>query len=286
MLWGEALLHVTWVKNRSATQALEGKTLYGMLYGKKPHLGDLLVWGTKCWVLDHSGLKLDDHTTEGHWVRYDSESTVHRTYLPDHCAIVIKQNVTFQHHDKVALIHLEDAKDNSNDQRTSPIKPVNDAPNSIASTLSTSVPVPDKQSVNHLGSDFEDLNLKDEPLQCSDHQHFDSTYICMLQSGDGTHNRQVGNQALPKGMHSAEGTDKHDSTAWELDDKEAVFALLASSVDAPLAALSRGSHSLTDPFPPTRKIGLRDLTTHSTFPSMPNVATRFEIQFKVVLLMS
>ena len=77
MLWGEALLHVTWVKNRSATQALEGKMPYEMLYGKKPHLGDLPVWDIKCWVLDHSGSKLDNHTTEGHWVGYNSESTAH-----------------------------------------------------------------------------------------------------------------------------------------------------------------------------------------------------------------
>ena len=78
--------------------------------------------------------------------------------------VVIKQNITLQHHDKVALTHLEDAKDNGNDQRASPIKPVNNAPNPIASTPSTSVPVLNKRSIDHLGSDFEDLNLKDKPL--------------------------------------------------------------------------------------------------------------------------
>ena len=54
----------------------------------------------------------------------------------------------------------------------------------------------------------------------------------MLWSGDGTYDGQSGNQALPKGMHSAEGTDEHASIARELDDKEAVFVLLASSMDA------------------------------------------------------
>ena len=54
----------------------------------------------------------------------------------------------------------------------------------------------------------------------------------MLWSRDRTHNEQGGNQALPKGMHSAKGTDEHASIAWELDDKEAVFVLLASSMDA------------------------------------------------------
>lgn len=64
-LLGEALLHIVWVKNRSATWVLDRKTQYEMLYRKKPHLGDLLVWDLKCRVLDHSGWKLDDHTTEG-----------------------------------------------------------------------------------------------------------------------------------------------------------------------------------------------------------------------------
>ena len=160
-----------------------------MLYGKKPHLGDLLIWDTKCWVLDYSRSKLDDCTTEGHWVGYNSELMAHQIYLPDHCVVIIKQNITFQHCDKVALTHLEDAKDNSNDQCTSPVKPVNDAPNSVVSTPSASVPVPDKRSVDHLGSDFEDLNLKDKPLRHLDCQHFYSTYIHMLRSGDGTHDR-------------------------------------------------------------------------------------------------
>ena len=88
----------------------------------------------------------------------------HQIYLPDRHAVVIERDITFQHHNKVTSTHLEDAKDNGNDQHTSPIKPVNDAPNSMASTLSASVPVPDKQSINHLGGDFEDLNPKDEPL--------------------------------------------------------------------------------------------------------------------------
>ena len=81
-LWEEALLHVVWVKNRSATQALDSKTPYEMLYAKKPHLGDLPVWGAKCWILDRTRSKLDDHAKEGYWVSYNSESTAHQIYLP------------------------------------------------------------------------------------------------------------------------------------------------------------------------------------------------------------
>lgn len=76
-LWGEALLHVVWMENQLATMALDGKTPYKMLYRKKPNLGDLSSWEVKCWILDQSGLKLDDHAKEGHWVGFDAESTAH-----------------------------------------------------------------------------------------------------------------------------------------------------------------------------------------------------------------
>ena len=38
---------------------LNGKTPYEMLYGKKPNLAGLREWGTKVWVHDASGTKLD-----------------------------------------------------------------------------------------------------------------------------------------------------------------------------------------------------------------------------------
>ena len=95
-LWGEALLHVIWVKNQSATRALDRKTSYEMLYGRKPDLSGLPSWGAKCWILDCSGLKLDDCTKEGHWVSFDAESTVHRIYLPDQHAVIVECNITFQ----------------------------------------------------------------------------------------------------------------------------------------------------------------------------------------------
>jgi hypothetical protein len=170
-LWGEALLHIVWVKHRSATRALDGKIPYEMLYGKKPHLGDLPVWGSKYWVLDCSGSKLDDRATEGHWVGYNSESTAHQIYLPDRRAVIIERNVTFWRRDKVASTRLEDTKD-KDDQCKSPAKPANN---------------PEKQSVDHLGDDFENPNQGGEQLQRSGRQWFDSPYISMLQSVEGTH---------------------------------------------------------------------------------------------------
>ena len=107
-LWGGALLHTIWVKNRSATWALDSKTPYKMLYGKKPYLGDLPVWGVKCWTLDCSGSKLDDCACEGCWVAFDAESTAHWIYLPNKCTIVIEHNVTFQKVDELVSITINE----------------------------------------------------------------------------------------------------------------------------------------------------------------------------------
>ena len=45
-LWGKALHHETWLKNRTATCALNGRTLYQALFGCAPDLSALQPWGT------------------------------------------------------------------------------------------------------------------------------------------------------------------------------------------------------------------------------------------------
>ncbi|KAG2050612.1 hypothetical protein BDR06DRAFT_891415 [Suillus hirtellus] len=84
------------MKNRSVTQVLEGKTPYEMLYGKKPHMKDLPVWGIKVWVHDPTSAKLDMWAHEGCWIRFDAETGAHRVYFPDHWTIGVKQNVSFE----------------------------------------------------------------------------------------------------------------------------------------------------------------------------------------------
>lgn len=58
-LWGEAMMHAVWLKNRSSTRALDGKTPYEMLYNKKPDLSGIPVWGCRVKVHSTDGSKLD-----------------------------------------------------------------------------------------------------------------------------------------------------------------------------------------------------------------------------------
>ena len=49
-LWAESVQHAVWLKDRTSTCALDGKTPYEMVHGIKPDLADLPEWGTKLFV--------------------------------------------------------------------------------------------------------------------------------------------------------------------------------------------------------------------------------------------
>jgi hypothetical protein len=57
-LWGEAVVHAVYLKNRTSTRSFENKTPYEMLTGKKPNLAGLHKFGTKVWVHNDSGENL------------------------------------------------------------------------------------------------------------------------------------------------------------------------------------------------------------------------------------
>ena len=60
-LWGEAITHAVWVKNRTITHGLpKGKMPYKMLYEKKPSMSGLYEWGNKVWIHTPGGSKLMD----------------------------------------------------------------------------------------------------------------------------------------------------------------------------------------------------------------------------------
>ena len=94
-LWGEALRHATWLKNRSATRALDGQTPYQALLGRAPDLAGLQVWGTRVWVHAADGNKLDARAREGRWLGFDAESHAHRIYLPSSRTVAVERNVYF-----------------------------------------------------------------------------------------------------------------------------------------------------------------------------------------------
>jgi hypothetical protein len=76
-LWGEALKHANYLQNRTSTKALDGKTPYEVKFSEKPNLAGLHEWGSKVWVHDKSGTKLEGCSQIGQWVGHEEASNTH-----------------------------------------------------------------------------------------------------------------------------------------------------------------------------------------------------------------
>lgn len=95
-LWGEALMHTVWLKNRTWTMALpDNITPYKLVNGKKPILSNVPEFGCKVWVLDKKAGKLSPRAVEGRWVGYDVASKGHRIYFANKNRVGVERNVAF-----------------------------------------------------------------------------------------------------------------------------------------------------------------------------------------------
>ena len=94
-LWGEALAHAVFVKNRSWTRSLKNVTPLEVLTGAKPNLANLQVWGSRVWVHDTGGSKLDGRAKEVRWVGFDEESKAHRIYWAEKRSVTVERSVRF-----------------------------------------------------------------------------------------------------------------------------------------------------------------------------------------------
>ncbi|KAI0349163.1 hypothetical protein OH77DRAFT_1415499, partial [Trametes cingulata] len=71
-----------YLKNRTPTRALDGKTPFEAFWGWKPNLAHLHLWGCRVRVHAPGGSKLSGRAEEGRWVGFDEESDAHRVYWP------------------------------------------------------------------------------------------------------------------------------------------------------------------------------------------------------------
>ncbi|PIL29731.1 transcription factor [Ganoderma sinense ZZ0214-1] len=94
-LWPYALLHSTWLKNRTSTRVLDGKTPYEVRYGEKPDLRGLKPFGAKVWVhLEHAP-KMQLKAVEGCFVGYAENEKGYLVYWPGRNKVSTERNVHF-----------------------------------------------------------------------------------------------------------------------------------------------------------------------------------------------
>jgi Integrase core domain len=67
-LWTESVQHAVWLKNRTSTCALDGKTPYELMHRIKPDLMDLPEWGMRVFTLREDHGKLEAKADEGRWL--------------------------------------------------------------------------------------------------------------------------------------------------------------------------------------------------------------------------
>ncbi|CAA7270362.1 unnamed protein product [Cyclocybe aegerita] len=231
-LWGDAIMHAVWLKNRTSMQALDTMTPYEALTGDKPNLSNLPEWGCKVWVHDADNGKLDGCSKSGRWVGFDQDSThTHHIYLPEKRTVSIERNVKFS---PVWFITMptnidmpfegesDDGKSNLEEESVN--QPVDSNANTELTTAESLAP-----------STHPSTSPPAAP-ECLKRTIKTSSYVTRLQSGKGMteetyHNSRAVGSELPKGLQtgdvSAMGEGEED---YELGGVE--FAMGAATSDA------------------------------------------------------
>ncbi|KIJ14153.1 hypothetical protein PAXINDRAFT_37814, partial [Paxillus involutus ATCC 200175] len=207
-----------------------------------PNLANLPRWGTRVWVHDPTGLKLDMRAHEGRWVGFDAESGGHQIYLTDRRMVAVERNVSFERRESVVLgpggLQVEGERKWSKNslQVTNDLPEIKlDAPQSDSSNPSPqSTPDP-------LGQTFDQPAPMPRRSTC---QRTESPYLRMLRDGVGTHDGHGGDPIVPQGIQAVEARHENEgektrgeadevaNSRWELEESEVVYAMFAGTCEA------------------------------------------------------
>jgi Reverse transcriptase (RNA-dependent DNA polymerase) len=186
-LWGEALRHATWLKNRTATRALNGKTPFEALYGRPPDLSALRTWGTSVLVHNASGSKLDVRAREARWLGLDVDAKAHRVYWPRTGTVSVERNVYFS--TSASLEGEEEDSQRANSEQ------IADPPHTPTSSTSIDpidpIDQPDLPDLEEIDEEDEEGDEPEQPappveLRCSTRIRKPSRILRDLQAGKGT----------------------------------------------------------------------------------------------------
>jgi hypothetical protein len=96
VFWGEAVVTVVYILNRSPIKALNGRTPYEAWHGRKPTVSHLRVFDCLTFAkeLGHIG-KLDDRSTPGMFIGYVEGSKAYHILDPGTQRVRTTHNIVF-----------------------------------------------------------------------------------------------------------------------------------------------------------------------------------------------
>jgi Reverse transcriptase (RNA-dependent DNA polymerase) len=211
-LWGEAINHAVYLKNRTGTKALDGKMPYKAFHETKPNLHCLPEFGSQVWVHDTSGSKLDGQAMMGRWVGFDEESSGHQIYFPGKQTVAIEHSVKFDPTD--VKVYLPQVVSTEGEQKKSAVEQLSKSfglgpvPQLIKST-----------DVDPLGNNFEKQpDIESRPKRIRQ----ESATIKRLRASEGVVSGLPKERGqLPKGVQQGSSTEVAE------DDEVATTATVA-----------------------------------------------------------
>jgi hypothetical protein len=108
-LWDEAVSHATFIRNRSPTRALKGKTPYEAWTGKKPDVSHFREFGCDVWVLDEdkNRSKLAPKSKKMVFVGFMEGSKAVRYWDKKTRSIKVSRNVAFNENEEPRELEVE-----------------------------------------------------------------------------------------------------------------------------------------------------------------------------------
>lgn len=243
-LWGEAIMHSTWLRNRTTTVNTHGSTPHEKATGNKPDLSDLHPFGARCWVkLKSPGGKIYSRSEEGAWVGYDVASKGHRIWRRGRVGVerdVIFVSPTAQ--PGIVLVPVEgelgdDARHEQNAETPPNVETVATPPKiveivePVVPEAVNPVPLAKVEAEDNVAAENEDDN---EPPPLERRVRKPSAWIRRVQAGDGVYGSK-----LPASITSETAKLAVDQLGIDAEDLEfdaPVYALAAMLGDEPSQA--------------------------------------------------
>ena len=104
-MWGEVVLCVVYIKNRSPSASLHNKTPYEMWHGHLPTVKHFKIFGSTCYalILEQQRNKLEARSIKCIILEYYKTSKVYRLYDEANIKFIVSRDVIFLEFEKDAL---------------------------------------------------------------------------------------------------------------------------------------------------------------------------------------